>query len=127
MRAADRRAAVGLWWVPFIVTVDVEGRGGRCVHAASLMPATEPTPFWVEVAAFVRACGCHGVLSGVLSVIGRCFELMWQLWKPAAFFFPPVLRLCSLLGGNWMPRFPYCAGVDQFLDSGYSGYWGSQG
>lgn len=124
MRAADRRAAVGLWWVPVIVTISVEGQGGRCVYAASLMLATEPTLFWF--AAFVPRCGCLVVLSSVLSIIGRCFELMWQLRKPAAFFFSPVLRLCSLLGGSWMPGFPYCAGVDQFLDSGCSGYWGSQ-
>lgn len=93
------------------VPIDVEEPSGGCVYPALLMPALEPTHFWV--AAFVLRHGCHVVLSSVLSVIGRCFELMWQLWKPAALF-SPVLRLCSLLGGSWMPAFPYCAGVTSF-------------
>lgn len=60
MRTADQRAAAGLWWVRLIVTIDVEGWGSRCVCAASLMLAVEPTPFCV--AAFVPRCGCHVVL-----------------------------------------------------------------
>lgn len=130
MRAAHRRAAGGLWWVSVLVPLNVEERGGRCVYAASLMPATESTPFWV--AAFVPRCECHVVLTSVLSVIGRCFELMWQLWKPAAF--PPQFLdcvLCSEVAGCQV-SLP-CShantqtGVDQFLDSGCLGYGWRQG
>lgn len=69
--------------------------------------------------------GCHQVLASILTLqFESDFEQMWC--SRASGLSYCISWIVFFAWGSWMPGFPHCTDVDQLLDSGCSGCWGSQ-